>query len=222
MFGMSEWLPMPEVTDPTHQGWFVPPQTELSPRSWPINRNGAIMRGTAAVGVNVINELAAGQKYFIMRNPVLRSAGADTTRRADMYALSLIDANKLAIANDFRDCTTPPAPSYDWAACRGQPDNILWKMYGTVGGAATMTVTLPFIMPSRATIAAVGGWIPDPFEAGNFVNRKVTWALAENIFDTGSRGLNNAFSYQRINFEWLTYYSFHTAVEEHTFIWQAY
>jgi len=61
---------------------------------------------------------------------------------------------------------------------RGIPDNKLWKIYGSVAGQATLTVTLPFVQPRTATLETIaarcgsvrGGYFHEP-EIGMVVGR---------------------------------------------------
>jgi hypothetical protein len=200
--GAAVWLPLPEITDPTHNGYFVPPQAEPAPRAWPINRNGQLLRGTARIASDY-TKLQGGARYFTLRNP---QASTTPARYADMYILELVDTKH--IANNFND------------PVRGQPDNSLWKIYGAVSGQASLTVTLPYIMPRRATLNGVNGIVPDPWEAGNMVNQIMEWSLTENIIDTGARGINTAFDYQRFNIVWINERSALSSTEAHQFYWR--
>jgi len=202
-FGAAVWLPMPEVTSPAHPGYSLPPQTELWSRGWPINRNGQMLRGTAVVGSHNIQKDINGARYFTMSNP---QTNGGAPRHADMFILELSDPKH--IANPYSD------------SVRGQPNDLLWKYYGTIGGASSLTVTLPFIMPRRVTLSGVNGIVPDPFEAGNFTNQIMEWTLTEAIFDTGAKGLNAAFSWQDWNINMMFNNTYLTGQEKHQFIWQ--
>jgi hypothetical protein len=199
--GLNDWMPTPEVTDPTHPAYMVGVQADNT-RGWPINRNGQIVPVTT-LATHRINFNGSGARYFTLRNPATNV----TARRADMYELTLTDITH--IANSLND------------PVRGQPDNALWKIYGSVGGQATLTVTLPFVMPRRTTLGGTLGVVPDPLEAANFVGQKLTWSIAEHLIDTAAgSGLGKAFNYQSWAIDWLFDNSYMTSSDSHEFYWQ--
>lgn len=74
---ITEFMKRGEVTDPTHNGYYIPPKTSrINSRDVPINRNGEIWRGTARAQ-DTIGKLADEVKYFTLRNPTLNT---DSTR----------------------------------------------------------------------------------------------------------------------------------------------
>jgi hypothetical protein len=207
--GMASWLPLPTVSDPTDDGYRIPQQNEIyppAPRAWPINRNGQIVRGTATIaGGHVIHTTAVNgglARFFSFNNPALTD---NASRRADVFALVLTDLGRYHAVTKYQD------PQRNW------PDNQLWKYYGTVAGQATLTVTLPFIMPRR-----IGGTgvVPDPFQGVNAANARLEWALEETIFNSTSTGINQLFSYQDLSIRWFYESTSNSSAEKHTFIWQ--
>jgi len=205
-FGAAEWLPIPAMTSPNTPAWSVPPQTELSARGWPINRNGQMLRGTATVAANAIQKNAKGARYFTLSNPKSNSVAVAAQRYGDIFILEIMDITH--IANPYSD------------PVRGQPEDPLWKYYGTIGGVSSLTVTLPFIMPRRVTLSGVSGVVPDPFEGGTSTNAAMEWTLTEATFDTGAKGLNGPFSWQDWNISSMYNNTYITGQEVESFIWQ--
>lgn len=199
--GAAVWLAPGEVTSPTHNGYFVPPQADS--RGWPINRNGQLLRGTARMANDFPTIVAGGARLFNIRNP---QASTTPVRYADMYVLDLVDVRN--IANNYSD------------PVRGLADDQLWRYYGAVGAQASVSVSLPFIMPRRETLAGVNGIVPDPWEAGNMTNQTMEWALTEYVIDTTARGINQAFNYNETNIMWLYERTYLTGTEQHAFIWR--
>jgi hypothetical protein len=199
--GMDNWLPLPEVTNPAHDGYYVPPQTDSA--GHPINRNGQMLRGTAVSPAHDLQRDGYGAGIFTLRNPVTNVTG----ERANVYTLELNDPEH--IANDYND------------PVRGRPDNTLWRIYGEIlPTQATLTVTLPFIQPRAATINGTAGIVPDPLEAGNFTGQTMEWSLIEYIMDTEPAGLDGPFFYRNFEARWIYDAAGNAAGEDHQFIWQ--
>jgi hypothetical protein len=205
--GAAVWLPIPEITNPTHNGYFVPSQADS--RGWPINRNGQMLRGTARMVSDFTATTAGGARRFDLRNP---QASTTPARYADIFVMDLVDVKN--IANNYSD------------PVRGQADDQLWRYYGAVGAQANISLSLPFIMPRRATLGGVNGIVPDPWEAGNMTNQTMEWALVEYVIDTGARGIGGllgggpVFKYNNTNIVWLYERSYLTSTEQHAFIWR--
>jgi len=88
VFAASDWLPLSEVTNPTHPGYVVAPQTDT--RAWPINRNGQIVPSTTLL-THRINLNASGARFFTLRNPRTNV----TNRAANVYVLEITDVTHI-------------------------------------------------------------------------------------------------------------------------------
>jgi hypothetical protein len=203
--GNEDWLEIPVMTNPAEPGYYVPVQNDE--RGWPINRNGQIRRVTATSPANDLQRdgYGAGVIEFTVSQTNVSSVGAD------VYNLRLMDGED--IADDIY---------YGWDdPIRGRPDlNDLWKIYGSTGGAASVSVTLPFIQPRIATLDGVNARVPDPFQDGNFDGQLLEWNLEEHILDTNPTGIDGLMDWNDLDATWFFEATDYTAIESQRMIWQ--
>jgi hypothetical protein len=253
--GVTEFLSRPDITDPSHNGYYLPEQTSWwSPSQGgpggyevPINRNGQMYRGTAQVG-DEIGELGSVDQayYFTMSNPTLN---VDSGRYADFFVMYLQDGwgsidqrvdQKQFDMGKWNECQADAAncpPNYRHfyagASYHGYPprfgttypENRFWKIYGDLkgsAGAATYTVTIPWVQPGLRTLN-VQGYVPYPYQHGrsSMPGTMLEWHLVNMIIGTDpSEGGVGQFDYQNQDFNWYNVGSKFASSDDHLFIWQ--
>jgi hypothetical protein len=223
--GTSVFLGRPDVTDPSHNTYFLPEQTSWNPNNTiPINRNGEMYRGTARSGTDTINKLGGTVHYFVKFNNWLNG---DTSRHADFFRLYLKDA--YGIIDNRTDPMQSEAEYQGYpVGGTGYPENKYWKIYGDLkgsAGTAVYEVTLPLITPGARSIGGVSGTVPDPYQGNSGSlgsgSSQLEWAVTDAIIgtDPAEGGVTSAFDYQNHDFNWFNIGIKYAASESHLYIW---
>jgi len=228
--GNSEFLQRPEITNPTHDGFYVPPQNDdptTNNGSHPINRNGQIMRGTAGCRDNdcsqppytdAINRKPGGPFYFVKAN---RTLNVDPTRYADYFTMYIED--HYGVVDSRMDVEAEEYPA-----------NRFWKIMGNLGGASgssSIEFTLPHIQPGNRTIGSVTANVPSPWEGAGYEGSsalggaRLEWNVVDVIIGTDpigrpdDMGLSD-FDFNNQNFNWYNIGMEYSGLEAHEFIWR--
>ena len=221
--GVTEFLARPEITDPGHNGYYLPAQYAWSSFNVPINRNGEMYRGTAVSPQHRIHKYYgnAAPYYFELSNPTLN---VDASRYPDYFTLYVVDGyGTLDPRSDPKDPEGAEYHGYPKGGT-GRPKNRVWRIYGNLKGSlATYTVTLPIITPGLRTIGGTQGYVPDPFQGATALDGKtLEWELTSAIIgtDPAEGGVTSVFDFQNQDFNWHNTGAKHTSNEAHQFIWQ--
>jgi hypothetical protein len=177
---MQGYLGMGEVTNPSHDTYYVPAKTNNNRvRVQPINRNGEIFRGTGRPATDLIN--AGVLKTFTLRNPTMNF---DATRYPDYFVMYISDPTEYPMIGKALDLRMGAENIVDL--------NRLWKFYGNLkgkSGAAAYSFTVPYIQVGSRLIGGTTANVPRPWQgAGSIMNavpgNKMEWELSDVIIGT--------------------------------------
>jgi hypothetical protein len=225
--GTTEWLGRPDVSDPSHNRYYLPEQASWNttrPGGVPINRNGEMYRGTARAGVDIIHQRAFAAKYFTKSNSTLN---VDSGRYADFFLMYLVDAYGIVDTRTDPMQTEGEYQGYPVGGT-GYPENRYWKIYGDLkgsAGSASYEVTLPIITTGLRTIGGTKAYVPDPYQgnAGNLGSgsSQLEWEITDAIIgtDPGEGAVTAVFDYQNHDFNWFNVGIQFAAGEAHLYLW---
>jgi len=233
----TEFMDMPDVTSPTHDGYYIAERTGLRPFKMstdvPINRDGQIWRGTAGYtnGAPGYTDDTIGYRggapRFTITAPGLN---VDSTRYPDYMVMYLSDGRGYV---DHRIDGKNPRGDLN----SGFPFNRYWKFYGNMKGKAgtsSYELTIPYLeIPTagngQRTIGGVADYLPRPWQGYGppatatslGTATRLEWDMIDVIIGTkqAEGGEVAVFDYQNQGFNWFNTGNEYASSAKHQFIW---